>query len=58
MGDDEDKAGVATIVVTTFALWCVLSIMGSAGKTAEEACSLDYPIDYIIYTGLFCEIGE
>lgn len=40
--------------------WLVLSSMGSAFKASpgSDTCDKTYPIDYILYTNLFCEIKE
>lgn len=43
--------------------WCVASVACSAVKSytpynGVSNCGKDYPIDYIIYTGLFCEIKK
>ena len=44
-----------------FAFWCTASVACYAMKSYEPCnetsnCGKTYPIDYIIYTNLFCEI--
>ena len=38
-------------------LWLSLSLLGSLVKALPSSdCDREYPIDYILYTKLFCEI--
>ena len=44
-----------------FVFWCAASVACSAIKSYEpysetSNCGKTYPIDYIVYTNLFCEI--
>jgi len=36
--------------------WVAISFMASMIKSGTNSCSNTYPIDYIVYTNLFCEI--
>mgnify|MGYP000070505643 CR=1 FL=1 len=46
--------------VFAVAVWITLSVVGSIIKQGEaiKACGKIYPIDYVIYTNLFCAIKE
>ena len=48
----ENAAGIITVLL----VWVCISVIGSMWKNADKACAKTYPIDYIIYTKLFCEI--
>jgi hypothetical protein len=45
------------IIVALF-LWVYLSVIASHIKSDSLNCDVSYPIDYILFTGLFCEIKE
>lgn len=49
----EGKKAVLMVLVV---FWLCFSWMGSMSKNAGGACGRSYPIDYVIYTNLFCEI--
>lgn len=46
--------------ITGIALWAALGVASSALKAAgsNNNCGKNYPIDYVIYTNLFCEIKQ
>ena len=45
------------LVIGFLTCWLVLSSIGSAFKEISN-CGKTYPIDYILYNNLFCEIKE
>lgn len=48
---------ILSILPFIFMMWIGASFIFSVVKTMG-ACGKDYPIDYIVYTNLFCEIKE
>ena len=50
----------AQVAAIGFGLWALASLMGSLVKTGpmSNSCGKSYPIDYVIYTNLFCEIEK
>jgi hypothetical protein len=40
------------------AIWAVMSFLGSMVKASNliDGCGKTYPVDYVIFTNLFCEI--
>ena len=48
----ENTVGIITVLL----FWALISVVGSMWKNADKACAKTYPVDYIIYTNLFCEI--
>ncbi len=55
-------------LIAAIAVWAALSFTGSFIKQIDKEdflrepkgnnCGQTYPIDYILYTNLFCEIGD
>lgn len=44
------------IAVLIVCLWGIGSAMTSFGVVAARSCDKDYPIGYIFYSKLFCEL--
>ena len=44
------------VAVIVFVLWCGTSVLTSAIKSENGNCGKTYPIDYVIYANLFCEV--
>ena len=49
------KEYTGAVIGVLFA-WALLSFLRSSIKTIELSCGKTYPIDYIFYSSLFCEI--
>lgn len=45
-------------IVMAIVVWVVFSMMTSAAKNDLDNCDKTYPIDYVLYTNMFCEIEE
>ena len=37
-------------------MWALFSLMASDTKAEQGNCHKTYPIDYVLYTNLFCEV--
>jgi hypothetical protein len=54
------------LIAVVIFVWAILSVLGSVIKSdvggansgANTNCGKNYPIDYVIATNLFCEIGN
>jgi len=47
------KIQITTMVII---IWMFISLFTSAIVSSEKLCNKDFPISYIFYTKLFCEI--
>lgn len=59
----EDLKGALTLFMIAVFFWAVISMFASAMKTTDDLhgvdnCGKTYPINYFVYTNLFCEIKE
>lgn len=45
-------------ILTPVTVWIVLSLCASEVTALTGVCNKTYPINYILYSRLFCEIGE
>tara|TARA_R110002126_G_scaffold150831_1_gene297641 strand:+ start:285 stop:473 length:189 start_codon:yes stop_codon:yes gene_type:complete len=56
MGKFIEESALAILIFTL--VWVIFSFMGSIIKASGEinSCGKIYSVDYVIYTGLFCEI--
>jgi hypothetical protein len=52
------KEKITLALPIVLAVWLMLSITGSAVKSASNLCGNTYPIDYVLYNNWFCEIEE
>jgi len=43
------------IIVYIFIYFCIC-VIGSEIKALSDSCDKTFPMDYIVYTNLFCEI--
>jgi hypothetical protein len=43
-------------IIQVLAIWGILSATSSMFKAEFDNCGKTYPIDYVLYTNLFCEI--
>jgi hypothetical protein len=41
-----------------FLVWLLVSAGASAIKLDNGSCGKKYPVDYVLYTNLFCEIKD
>ena len=61
---DKEKIKVALITARDIAfVWVFVCVLGSWVKQMDDAhnednCGKSYPIGYIIYTDLFCEVDN
>jgi hypothetical protein len=46
-------------VILVFAIWCALSFIGSAARTADpKNCEKEFYLDRVVFTKWFCEIDR
>lgn len=46
------------IILSVFAYWVLFSFASSSFKETKGNCGKAYPIDYVLYSNLFCEIKD
>ena len=48
------------VACCTMIIWLMLSVVASGFRVAYVSCDIDetYPIEYVLYTDMFCPIKE
>ena len=50
--------GLKITLISAISVWLLLSLGISASKASGNGCDKNFPIDYVLYTGWFCEIEK
>ncbi len=46
------------VITTMIVAWFIISVFSSFAQNDKDACDKTYPINYIFYSKLFCEIKK